>query len=98
MSYATYTKGQETPPKKVHFMAAASQQKHLKIYNFGKTNTILMKITTIKYHPNTFHLAENYGVNHRVYEGVTKKPLKKSQKISFWLLFFYFLRHKQNYI
>ena len=87
-------RAKKPPPKKVHFMAAASQQKHLKIYNFGKTNTILMKITTIKYHPNTFHLAENYGVNHRVYEGVTKKPLKKSQKISFWLLFFYFLRHK----
>ena len=64
-------------------MAAASPQKHLKIYNFGTTNVILMKHTTIIYLHETFHLAKNLGVTHKAFESVVKKPLKKSQKISF---------------
>ena len=42
-----------------------------------------MKLTTIKYHHKTFHLVENQGVTHRAQESVAKKPLKKSQKITF---------------
>ena len=52
-------------------MAAASPRKHLKIYNFRITNAILMKLTTIKYHHETFHLAENQGVTHRAQESVS---------------------------
>ena len=69
--------------KRVDFMAAASPWKYLKIYNFGTTNAILMKFTRIMYHHKTFHLEKDWGVNHRAYDGVVKKPLKKSQKISF---------------
>ena len=51
-------------PKRGHFMAAASPQKHLKIYNFGTTNVILMILTTIVYLHQTFDLAKNWGVTH----------------------------------
>ena len=37
---------------------------HLKIYNFGFTNAILMKLTTSIYKHETFHLAKNWGVTH----------------------------------
>ena len=53
------------PPKRAHFMAAALPQKHLKIYNFGTTNTMLMELTRIMYHQKIFHLAKIWGVAHR---------------------------------
>ena len=73
------------PPSstKSHFMDAALPEKHLKIYNLTTTNAILMKLTTIMYLHETFHSAKNWGVSHRVWEGVNRKSLKKSQKISF---------------
>ena len=58
-------------------------RKHLKIHNLATTNAILMKLTTIMYLHETFHLAKNWGVTHRVQEAVNEKPLKKSQKTSF---------------
>ena len=64
-------------------MDAASSQKHLKIYNLTTTNAILMKLTTIMYLNEIFHSAKNWGVSHRAWESVNRKPLKKSQKISF---------------
>ena len=31
----------------------------------------------------TFHLAKNWDVTHKAWDGIVEKPLKKSQKISF---------------
>ena len=59
-------------------MAAASPRKHLKIYNLGTTNAILMKLITFMYHHKTFHLEKNWSVNHRTQKGVAEKHLKKS--------------------
>ena len=39
--------------------------KHLKIHNLATSNAILMKLTTIMYLHDTFHLAKNWGVTHR---------------------------------
>ena len=52
-------KGPRNPPKRAHFMAAASPQNNLKICNFGTTNGIKMKLTTNMYLHETFHLAKN---------------------------------------
>ena len=40
--------------------------KHLKIHNMETTNAILMKLTSIMYLHETFHLAQNLGVTYRV--------------------------------
>ena len=58
-------KGPRNPPKRAHFMAAALPRKHLKIHNFGTTNTMLMELTRIMYHQKIFHLAKIWGVAHR---------------------------------
>ena len=58
-------------------------RKHLKIDNLAATNATPMKLTRIMYLYETFHFAKNWGVTHRVQEGINKKPLKKSQEISF---------------
>ena len=50
------------PQKRAHFMAAASPQNHLKICNFGTTNAILMKLTTIM--SQAFHVKQKLG-HHR---------------------------------
>ena len=55
----------QKPPKRGHFMDAASPQKHLKIYNLTTTNATLMKLTTIMYLHKMFNLAEDWGVTHR---------------------------------
>ena len=47
----------QKPPKRGHFMDAASPRKHLKIYNLTTTNAALMKVTTIMYLHKTFNLA-----------------------------------------
>ena len=47
------------PPKWPHFMAAALPRNHLKIYNFGTTNFIVMKLTTNMYLHVTFHFRKN---------------------------------------
>ena len=44
-------------PKIGHFMDAASPRNNLKFYNLGTTNAIKMKLTTIIYLHETFHLA-----------------------------------------
>ena len=46
-------------------MGAALPRKHLKYYNLGTTNAILMKLTMIMYHNKTFTLAEDWGVTRR---------------------------------
>ena len=77
----------EKPPKRAHFMAAASPRNNLKIYNFGTTNAIVMKLITKMYLHKNFCFTKNQGVSHRASESVAKKPLKKSQKIGFLAVF-----------
>ena len=55
----------QKPPKRGHFMDAASPRKHLKIYNLTTANATLMKLTTIMYLHKMFNLAEDWGVTHR---------------------------------
>ena len=43
-------------------MDAASPQKHLKVYNFGTTNDMMIELTTIMYHHKTFNLGEDWSV------------------------------------
>ena len=49
----------QKPPKRGHFMDAASPQKHLKIYNLTTTNATLMKITIIMCLYKMFNLTED---------------------------------------
>ena len=65
------------------FMDAALPRKLLKIYNLRTTNAMKIKLTTIVYHHETFHLKKYLGVTHWAWEGVAKKPLKKRPKIGF---------------
>ena len=44
-------------PKMGHFMDAAPPRNNLKFYNFGTPNAIKMKLTTIMYLHEAFHLA-----------------------------------------
>ena len=55
----------QKPPKRGHFMNAASPQKHLKIYNLTTANATLKKLTTIMYFHKMFNLAEDWSVTHR---------------------------------
>ena len=50
-----------------------------------------MKLTMNMYLNKVFHLLNSWGVTHRVSEGVNNKPLKMSQKISFFAQFQPFL-------
>ena len=76
----------QKPPKRGHFMDAALPRKHLKIYNLTTTNAALMKLTTIMYLHKMFNLAEDWGVTHRMQEGINQKRLKMSQKIIFFFV------------
>ena len=73
----------QKPPRRGHFMDAASPRKHLKIYNLTATNATLIKLTIIMYLHKIFNFAKDWGVTHRVQKGVSQKPLKMSQKIVF---------------
>ena len=52
------------------FMAAPWLQKHLKLYNLRTTNAIKMKVGTIVYLHETFHLTEDLSANFRAWQGV----------------------------
>ena len=54
------------PTKRAYFMAAVSPQNNLKIYNFGTTNGMKIKLTAIMYLNKIYHLEKNWGVTHRV--------------------------------
>ena len=56
----------QKPPKRGHFMGAASPRKHLNIYNLTTANATLMKLTRIMYLHKMFNLAEDWDVTHRV--------------------------------
>ena len=64
-------------------MDAASPGKQSKFYNLATKNAIKMKLTAIVHVHKTFQLALNWGVTHRVWEGVIEKLPKISQRISF---------------
>ena len=49
--------------QKLHFLLL---RKHLKAYNLTTRNGIIMKLTTIVYLYDTFHLVKNWGVTQRV--------------------------------
>ena len=57
-------------------MDAASPQKHLKDYNFGTTNDMMIELTTIMYHHKTFNLGEDWSVTRG---GVRERNGKTSQ-------------------
>ena len=60
------------------FMDATLPQKHLEIYNLTVTNAMKMKLTTIVYLHETFHLTKDLGVTHRALDGVVEKSVKES--------------------
>ena len=57
--------GPRTSPKKGHLMDAELVRKTLNIYNLTIKNAILIKLTTIIYVCETFHLPKNSDVTHR---------------------------------
>ena len=69
------------------FMAAPWPQKHLKIYNLRTTNATKMKLGTIMYLHETFHLTKDLGVALRGVQGRDHKTLKKIPKIGFLGIF-----------
>ena len=83
-------KGSRNPPKRAHFMAAASPQNNLKIYNFGTTNGMKMKLTTIMYLNETYHSEKNWGAPTGRRRAWPKNLCKKAKKTVFWFLLFYF--------
>ena len=58
-------------------------RKPLKIYNFTKTNAVMMKLTAFMYLYETFYSTKNWGVTHRAQEGANRKPLKICLKTGF---------------
>ena len=81
-------------PQTGGFTDAASPQKHLKIYNLSATNVKLMKLIMSIYLHKKLNLAEDWGVTHRVSEGVKQKSLKLSQKNGFLTQFQVFCKNK----
>ena len=72
------------PPKsslKSTFLVLAQ---HLKIYNFGFTNAILMKLTTSMYKHETFDLAKKLGRHPQGVEGRGPKTYEKKLKVGFF--------------
>ena len=59
-------------------MDAPSPRKLLKIDNMKTINVIKMKLDTIVYLHETFHLTKDLGVPQRGSEGVDQKPPKKT--------------------
>ena len=70
--------GPKKTPKMTQFMDATLPQKHLEIYNLTVTNAMKMKLTTIVYLHETFHLTKDLGVTHRALDGVVEKSVKES--------------------
>ena len=46
-----------------------------------------MKLGTIVYLDETFHLTKDLRANCRVWQGVAQKPPKKPPKVGFWACF-----------
>ena len=70
-------------PKSSHKSPFFLVRELLNLYNLRTTNAIKMKLGTIVYLYDTFHLTKDLGTIFRVWQGVAKKP-KKAQKFDFW--------------
>ena len=68
-------------------MAAASPRNNLKIYNFGTTNAMFIKLTTIMYHHKNFHLQQELGRHPYVIRGRGQKTSEKKPKNWFFGFF-----------
>ena len=75
-------------PKMAEFKDAPSPGKLLKNYMLRTTNAIKMKLITIVYLDETFHLTKDLGMAQRGLKGVARKPLKKTKKNRFFWLHF----------
>ena len=75
-------------------------QNFLKIYNLRTTNAMKMKLGTIVYLHETFHLTKDLGVVQGGSRSVAEKLLKKYPKMGFLAPFFDFLKlyQKNRYI
>ena len=73
--------GQENPKisLKSYFLLLS---KYLKLQNSGTTNRINAKLDLDMYHPSTFHLPRNGGVNQWVGWGAYKKSPKNTIKLT----------------
>ena len=72
----------------------------LEIYNLRTTNARKMKLATIVYLHESFHLTKDLGVAQRGSGGVAGKPLKKCPKMGFLAPFLEFpkLYQKPSYM
>ena len=70
------------PPKSTQKWYFLLVGKHLKIHNLPTINSTPIKLTRIMCLHETFHLARNWGVTHRAWERVVKKPAKNSMKLT----------------
>ena len=83
------------PPKSSLKSTFLLLPQHLKVYNFGFTNGILMKLTTSMYKHDTFHLAKKLGRHSQGVGGRGRKTSEKSTKNQFFRLIF---NNFQDYI
>ena len=77
----------QKPPKSSHKSPFFLVQEILILYNLRTTNAIKMKLGTIVYLHETFHLTKYLRAEFRVWQGVVQKPLKKAPKVGFWAYF-----------
>ena len=73
----------QKPPKSSQKCCFLVVRENLKIYNLTTTNAIPMKLTTIMYLQETFHLAKNWDVTQRAKEGGVQKLLNPNHKMRF---------------
>ena len=71
----------EKPPKSSPKSPFLLVQETSKIYNLRTTNAMKMKLGTIVDLHEIFHLTKDLHVNHKAWQGVAKKPLKKVLKL-----------------
>ena len=68
------------------FMDALSPRHFLKLFNLRTPNAMRMKLDTVVYLHETFHLTKGLGVTHKGWEGVAEKLPKETPKIVFLAL------------
>ena len=74
----------QKPPKSSHKSPFFLVPKLLKLHNLRTTNAINMKLGTIVYLYETYHLTKDLGAILRAWQVVAQKPPKKAQKAGFW--------------
>ena len=71
-----------------NFLDDPLPRRHFQFYNFITTNAIKMKLTSIIYLHNTFHLAESCGCNSEGVGGRNRKTSKNKPENQFFGLIF----------